>query len=61
MDNQAKLQSYQRDTFWKVGVLVPQTNSQAIELDKKNYNTKWQEATATKMVQLLEYERFVDK
>jgi hypothetical protein len=61
MINQAKLQSYRRDPLWKIGVLVPQTHAQAIELDKKNNNTRWQEAEATEMGQLLEYESFVDK
>jgi hypothetical protein len=54
MVNQAKLQSYQRDTFWKFGVLVPQTHAQAIELDNQNINTRWQEAKATELVQVLE-------
>jgi hypothetical protein len=40
MVHQAKLHSYQRDSFWKFGVLVPQTHAQAIELEKKNNNTK---------------------
>jgi hypothetical protein len=44
MVNQSKLQSYRRDPLWKFGVLVPQTHAQAIELDKKNNNTRWQEA-----------------
>jgi hypothetical protein len=45
----------------KAGVLVPQTHAQAVELDKKNSNTRCKEAEATKMGQLLEYEIFVDK
>jgi hypothetical protein len=61
MVKQAKLQIYGRDPFWKFGLLVPQIYLQAIELDKRNNNTRWQEAEATKMGQLLEYEIFVDK
>jgi hypothetical protein len=57
----AKLRSYRRDSFWKFGVLVPQTHAQAIKLDKKNNNTKWQDAEATEMGQLLEYQTFIDK
>jgi hypothetical protein len=61
MINQAKLKSYRRDVFWKFGVQVPRTHQQAIELDKKNGNTKWQDAEATEMGQLLEYKTFVDE
>jgi Reverse transcriptase (RNA-dependent DNA polymerase) len=61
MVNQAKLRSYRRDPFWKFGVLVPRTHAQAIELDKQNNNNRWQEAEATEMGQLLEYETFIDK
>jgi hypothetical protein len=61
MVHQAKLRSYRRDCFWKFRVLVPQTHAQAIELDKKNNNTKWQDAEATEMWQLLEYQTFIDK
>jgi hypothetical protein len=42
-------------------VLVPQTHAQAIELEKQNNNTDWQEAAAIKMRQRLEYKTFVDK
>ena len=61
MINQAKLKSYRRDTFWKFGVMVPRTHAQVLELDKKNGNTKWQDAEATEMSQLLEYNTFIDK
>ena len=61
MINQAKLRSYRCEPFWKFGVLVPRTHAQALELDKKNGNTKWQDAEATEMEQLLEYNTFIDK
>jgi hypothetical protein len=61
MVNQAKLQSYQRDPFWKFIFFVPRNHAQAIELDKQNNNTRRQEAEATKMRQLLEYETLIDK
>ena len=61
MISQAKLKSYRREPFWKFGVLVPRTHKQALEIDKKNGNTKWQDAEATEMQQLLEYQTFVDK
>ena len=59
--NQAKQHSYQQDPFWKFGFLVPRNHSQAMELDRKNGNTKWQDAEATEMSQLLEYQTFIDK
>jgi hypothetical protein len=59
--NQAKLRSYQREPFWKICVLVPQTHGQAVELDKKNGNKLWQDAEATEMRQLMEYQTFIDK
>ena len=61
MINQAKLKSYRRDPFWKFGALVPRTHAQAVEIDQKNGNTLWQDAEATEMRQLLEYNTFVDK
>ena len=61
MINQAKLQSYRREPFWKFGVLVPRTHAQAVEIDKKNGNTLWHDAVTTEMRQLLEYDTFIDK
>jgi Reverse transcriptase (RNA-dependent DNA polymerase) len=61
MINQAKLRSYRREPFWKFGVLVPRTHAQAVELDRLNGNTKWQDAEETEMRQLIEYQTFVDK
>ena len=61
MINQAKLRRYRQDPFWKFGVMVPRTHSQALKLYEKNGNTKWQDAEATEMQQLLEYQTFVDK
>jgi hypothetical protein len=43
------------------GVFVPQLHAQAIVLDNKNNNTKWQDAEATEMGQLLEYQTFIEK
>jgi hypothetical protein len=52
MINQAKLKTYRRETFRKFGVLVPQNHAQAVELDKANGNTKWQDAEVTERSQL---------
>jgi Reverse transcriptase (RNA-dependent DNA polymerase) len=61
MINQAKLSNYRRAPFWKFGVLVPRNHAQAVELDQANGNTKWQDAEATEMGQLLEYTTWIDK
>jgi Reverse transcriptase (RNA-dependent DNA polymerase) len=58
---QAKLRSYRREPFWKFGVLVPRTHSQAADIDKKNGNTNWQDAEALEIAQLMEYGTFLDK
>jgi Reverse transcriptase (RNA-dependent DNA polymerase) len=42
-------------------VLVPRNHAQAVELDKAKGNTKWQDAEATGMGQLLEYTTWIDK
>jgi hypothetical protein len=49
MINQAKLKSYRRDPFWKFGVIVPRNHAQAVESDKQNGNTKWQDAEGIEM------------
>jgi hypothetical protein len=61
MIKQVKLRNYQHAPFWKFGVLVPCNDAQAVELDKANENTKWQDGKATKMGQLLEYTTWIDK
>ena len=61
MVNQAKLQNYRREPYWKNGYLVPRTHAQAVEIDERNGNTKWQDAEATEMGQLMEYNTFIDK
>ena len=59
--NKANTKPYQREAFWKFGVLVPRNHAQAMKLDQTNGNTKWQDAEATKMSQLQEYQTFIDK
>jgi hypothetical protein len=59
--NQTKVSSYRREPFWRFGVLVSRTHKLAIELDIKNNNKRWQDAEATEMNQLLEYQTFLDK
>jgi hypothetical protein len=42
-------------------VLVPCNDAQAVELDKAKGNTKWQDAEAPDLSQLLEYHTWIDK
>ncbi len=58
MVNQAKLQSYCTAPCYKYGYEVPQDYNHAVELDKHNDNTKWQDSTALEMTQLYEYKTF---
>ena len=43
------------------GYEVPRDYKHAIELDKKNGNTKWRDAVTLEMNQLNEYETFSDQ
>ncbi len=40
---------------YKYGYEVPRNYNHAVELDKRNGNTKWQDSTALEMSQLHEY------
>ena len=60
MVNQAKLWSYHMVLHYKYGSNVPQDYNHAVELDKHNGNTKWQDSTALEMAQLHEYKTFKD-
>ena len=60
MVNQAKLRSYRTAPRYKYGYKVPQDYNHAVELDKRNGNTKWQDSTALEMSQLHEYKTFKD-
>ena len=42
------------------GFEVPRNYNHALELDKKNGNTRWQDCTKVEMEQLYEYSTFVD-
>ena len=60
MVNQAKLKSYNRAPIFKNGFEVPRTYEQAVLLDKRNGNTKFQDAAALELQQMKEYETFKD-
>ena len=59
--NQAKLTSYRTKPVYMFGVLIPRNYQQAIEFDKANGNTKWQDATRLELEQINDYDTFVDK
>ena len=61
MVNQAKLRSYRHSPKYMFGFEVLRNYAHALELDKKNGNTSWQDCTKTKMVQLHDYNTFEDK
>jgi hypothetical protein len=46
MVNQANLNSYQQESFWKFGFLVPHMHGQANEIDLANGNIKWHDSEA---------------
>jgi len=60
MLNQARLVSIRHSVIYKYGYQVPRTPKEAIELDKKNGNTKWQDSMALELLQLMEYQTFRD-
>ena len=61
MVNQAKLRSYRHSPRYMFGFEVPRNYEHALELDKKNGNTRWKDCTDTELVQLHEYNTFEDR
>ena len=59
--NQAKLKSFRTKPVYMFGFLVPRNHDQAVEIDEKNGNTKWQDAEKLELSQLAEYNTFEDK
>ena len=58
---QAKLRSFCLKLKYKYGYEVPCNYKHALELDKKNRNTKWFDANVLEHKKLTEYEVFIDK
>jgi hypothetical protein len=58
---QAKLHSFRTRPVYMYGYLVPRNYDQAVQIDKDNGNTKWQDAIALELNQIDEYETFEDK
>ena len=61
MVNQAKLRSFRTAPKYKYGFEVPRNYAHALQLDAKNGNTRWQDATKTELDQIKEYDTFIDK
>jgi hypothetical protein len=57
---QAKMKSYHQSPKYKFGYRIPKDYEEALKLDELNQNTKWEDATITKMSQLKEFECFID-
>jgi Reverse transcriptase (RNA-dependent DNA polymerase) len=60
MVNQAKLRSYNTAPKFKNGYQVPRNYSEAVRLDERNGNNKWQEAINLELQQINDYDTFVD-
>ena len=58
--NQAKLRSYNTAPKFKNGYQVPKNYTEAVRLDERNGNQKWQEAINLELQQIYEYDTFTD-
>ena len=60
MVKQAKLRSYKYSPKYMFGFEIPRSYKHALELDEKNGNTRWKDATDLELAQLHEYKTFRD-
>jgi Reverse transcriptase (RNA-dependent DNA polymerase) len=60
MANQARLHSFRTAPVYMFGHLVPRNHEQAIEIDKQNGNTRWQDAEKEELKAILGYGTFND-
>ncbi len=58
--NQAKLRSFRSAPKYQYGYEVPRDYDHAMKLDQRNGNTHWQDSIQLEMVQLDEYDTFID-
>ena len=58
--NQAKLRSYNMAPRYKYGFEVPRNYEHAMCLDQKNKNTRWKDAVSLELMQIDEYQAFID-
>ena len=61
MANQVRLKSYRNRPVYQYGVQVPRDHDEAVWIDEKNGNTKWQDCEKLEIKQLAEYMSFIDK
>ena len=61
MANQAKLRSFRTAPCFKYGYQIPPDYIKAMELDSKNKNKKWHDATELEMALMKDYSVFLDK
>jgi len=61
MLRQVKLNSVRTAVKIKFGVRVPRNHAEAVEFDRRNGNTLWQDAERKELDQLYEYETFKSK
>ena len=59
--NQAKLHSFRTKPVYMYGFLVPRNHAQALELDEKNGNRRWQDSIDKELFEIDEYQTFDDK
>ena len=60
MVNQKLLSSYRSAPTYKLGIVIPQTHRQAMELDAEQGNDKWKKAEEVELEQLEQYKVFED-
>ena len=58
MINQTRLKNFRNQPVYKYGRQVPRNHAEAIMIDEKNGNTKWQDAERLEVNQLMEYKSF---
>ncbi len=61
MANQTKLRSLRNRPVYQYGHQVPRHHKEAVFIDDKNGNTKWQDSEALELKQLFDYDSFEDK
>jgi Reverse transcriptase (RNA-dependent DNA polymerase) len=61
MVNQAKFKSFHTTPKYRYGYGIPKTYEQAKNIDEKNGNTLWGDATILELNQINEYVTFIDK
>ena len=58
MIHQANLKNFRNKPVYQYGFQVPRNHAEAVFIDEKNGNTKWQDAEKLEISQLMEYQAF---